>query len=137
MAELTTAFDQAFEAFAPHACHVDGDSSGVLDDELAIIDNPSLKLAHSLIGFDAKATATRVAEDADMNDMDESYGKPKVNVAKSSYMPSKGEIEEHKAAFHIPYISWCRHCTKGKAKNESHMCTKQENEEGVPSISMN
>ena len=33
-------------------------------------------------------------------------------VAPSPVMPSPSEVEDHRAASHIPYRSWCDHCTQ-------------------------
>ena len=51
---------------------------------------------------------------------DESVEKPKIKVAADPITPTRNEIREHRAAFHVPYRSWCRHCVRGKAKNDAH-----------------
>jgi hypothetical protein len=44
-------------------------------------------------------------------------------------MPSLGEVEEH-CITHLPYLSWCRHCVRGKTKQTPHL--KQEEKPTVP-----
>jgi hypothetical protein len=39
--------------------------------------------------------------------------------------PSEEEVELHMKT-HLPYRSWCKHCVKGKAKNDPHSRSKQE-----------
>ena len=67
---------------------------------------------------------------------DESVEKPKIKVAADPVTPTRNEIREHRAAFHVPYRSWCRHCVRGKAKNEAHRKTQEDDENDIPRICM-
>ena len=56
--------------------------------------------------------------EVDEDKMEESCERPKVRIISDPINPTKNEVREHRAAFHVPYRSWCRHCVRGKAKND-------------------
>ena len=63
--------------------------------------------------------------EVDEDRMDERCGKPRVNRISNPINPTKLEVLEHRAAVHVPYRSWRRHCVRGKAKNDLHRQTRR------------
>ena len=51
------------------------------------------------------------------------------------YEPSKRERLEHELT-HLPYRSWCRHCVRGRGKNDAHRKMDAEASHEVPHVSM-
>ena len=51
------------------------------------------------------------------------------------YEPSKRERQEHELT-HLPYRSWCRHCVRGRGKNDAHRRMDAEASHDVPHVSM-
>ena len=49
--------------------------------------------------------------------------------------PSRREREEHELT-HIPYRSWCRHCVRGRGKNEAHRRLDAEASHEASHVSM-
>lgn len=49
-------------------------------------------------------------------------------VKKTPKGPTKQEREDHEAT-HCPYRSWCRHCVRGRARNDQHQVQRQEVDE--------
>ncbi len=42
--------------------------------------------------------------------------------------PSKAEVREHNLT-HVPYMSWCHHCIRGRAVNDQHQKKREEEKE--------
>ena len=51
------------------------------------------------------------------------------------YRPSEEEVREHELT-HLPYISWCELCIRGKAQAGMHRSKKTETENQIPTISI-
>ena len=50
--------------------------------------------------------------------------------------PKQEEVDEHNVN-HIPFRSWCMHCVKGKANNQSHSRAASSSQESeVPIVSI-
>ena len=49
---------------------------------------------------------------------EEEYGERKPMKKKSPKEPSKDEREEHEKT-HMPFRDWCRHCVRGRGKEEA------------------
>jgi hypothetical protein len=49
--------------------------------------------------------------------------------------PPQQEIEEHGAAGHSPYRSWCRACVAGAGRRDRHVRQLQDQEKAVPTLS--
>ena len=56
-------------------------------------------------------------------------------VAKHGVRPSESEVENHRAACHIPYRNWCPECNMGGGKEDFHK-RADEREREVPLVSM-
>jgi hypothetical protein len=77
-----------------------------------------------------------IEDDESERDDEEGEEGRKVEVKRLSERPSQGEVDEHNTN-HIPFRSWCKHCVKGKAVNQSHKRAKgTEQECEVPVISI-
>lgn len=51
-------------------------------------------------------------------------------------LPSKLEVDKHYAANHVPFRNWCKHCIMGKAVNNFHKKLVKEEDDPVPTVSM-
>ena len=58
-------------------------------------------------------------------DEDEEYGVRKTVKKLDPREPSKEEREEHEKT-HLPFRNWCRHCVRGRGKEEADAKTDQE-----------
>ncbi len=66
-----------------------------------------------------RSEVEEAADDGDLSDHEGGVKEARVAVGrKSPKMPTKAEIEEH-ARTHLPYRSWCRHCVRGRGKEEA------------------
>ena len=66
-------------------------------------------------------------EDADENLEQLEAGSRKSMKKLDPKMPSDGERQEHELT-HLPYRNWCRHCVRGRGKEEP--CRRGTGEEG-------
>ncbi len=57
-------------------------------------------------------------------------------VKKRPDLPSEKEVEEHYAADHTPYRSWCRACVMGQGANTPHRSGNQQELQPVSTVSM-
>ena len=65
---------------------------------------------------------------------EEESGRRRVEKRMDPRMPTSDERKEHEMT-HIPFRNWCRHCVRGRGKEEA--CRKTEREEGrVPEVHM-
>ena len=55
-------------------------------------------------------------------EVDEESNRP--NVRTGPREPSQEEVDEHNVN-HLPYRSWCRHCVRGRGKNQPHYTNKK------------
>ena len=55
----------------------------------------------------------------------EEFGNRKLKKMQDPSKPSKDEVDEHNKT-HLPYRSWCRHCIRGRARNNAHEKGKDE-----------
>ncbi len=49
-----------------------------------------------------------------------------VKIRKTPNWPSEKDVEEHYAANHVPYRSWCRVCVMAKGVNTGHRRIEEE-----------
>ena len=62
---------------------------------------------------------------------EEEDGRRKVVRKLDPRIPTEEERREHEMT-HLPFRSWCRHCVRGRGKEEP--CRKVEGERGLPEI---
>jgi len=72
--------------------------------------------------------------DEDGNDLDQEMGKRTPKKILDPKLPTQAEIEEHYLT-HIPYRSWCKHCTRGRGEAHPHRRVHKE-ERAVPEVHM-
>ena len=51
-------------------------------------------------------------------------------------LPSKLEVERRFASNHVPYRDWCKMCVMGRATNSPHKKVNREEDDAVPTVSM-
>ena len=59
-----------------------------------------------------------------------------VRVVRKPRMPTELEVEQHYAAGHVPYRSWCPICVKGQGVNTRHACIKREEHQEFSTVSI-
>ena len=59
-----------------------------------------------------------------------------VRIAKRPRVPTELEVEQHHAAGHVPYRSWCPICVKGQGVNTRHACIKREEQQEFGTVSI-
>ena len=59
-----------------------------------------------------------------------------VKVRNNPLLPSQLEVDKHDASNHVPFRSWCKHCLMGRGMNAHHRKLKEEELEGVNTVSM-
>ena len=59
-----------------------------------------------------------------------------VRIAKKPRLPTELEVEQHYAAGHVPYRSWCPICVKGQGVNTRHACIKREEQQEYSTVSI-
>ncbi len=60
----------------------------------------------------------------------------KVAIFKAPCNPTISEIEEHEAAGHVVFRSWCCHCVRARSFGNPHYQSPEEPEGSVPTISI-
>ena len=74
--------------------------------------------------------ADRVGEVIELEDVEEECSPGRIAVDPGK--PTEKEIDEHRAAGHCPYRSWCEECVQGRGVGQHH---KQGPECKIPIIS--
>ena len=69
----------------------------------------------------------KTKEEGEEGRSDEEYGMRKAMRKRSPQEPSKEEREEHERT-HMPFRSWCRHCVRGRGKEEGCKKVKRDYE---------
>ena len=59
-----------------------------------------------------------------------------VRVQRSPSQPSRQEIDEHEAACHSVYRSWCRICIESRGIGQQHRAAEADNETSLPEVCM-
>ena len=67
----------------------------------------------------------------DDDENNEEYGERKPKRRADPREPTQREREEHEVT-HMPYRNWCRHCVKGRGKEEA--CRKVDREYGIAEV---
>ena len=60
--------------------------------------------------------------------------KPKTK--KNPMLPSQSEVDDHYAANHVPFRSWCEACVKGKSVNDPHSSIRRKEDQAVSTVSI-
>ena len=59
-----------------------------------------------------------------------------VRIAKKPRLPTELEVEQHYAAGHVPYRSWCPICVKGQGVNTRHACIKEKSNKSTAQLAL-
>ena len=78
-------------------------------------------------------TIEKEGDDETMGGEEEEFGTRKPMRKGNPREPTKEEKEDHEK-LHIPFRSWCRHCVRGRGKEEA--CRKDGRIPEVPEVHM-
>ena len=59
-----------------------------------------------------------------------------VKIVKKPRLPTELEVEQHYAAGHVPYRSWCPICVKGQGVNTRHAHINREEQQEYSTVSI-
>ena len=58
-----------------------------------------------------------------------------VKVKHRPELPNQEEVDQHFAANHVPFRSWCKHCIMGRSDNNAHKKSKNHDQQEVTTVS--
>jgi hypothetical protein len=71
--------------------------------------------------------------DGDEKENAEEFGTRTTHKIQDPKEPNMEEVEEHNKT-HLPFISWCRHCVRGRGKKMAHYKNKDKDKMGMHEV---